>query len=30
LLATLATPVAVNEGAAVTLDLTRITPGALP
>jgi protocatechuate 3,4-dioxygenase beta subunit len=30
LLATLATPVAVNEGAAVTLDLKRITPGALP
>jgi hypothetical protein len=30
LLATLATPVVVNEGASVTLDLKRITPGALP
>ena len=30
LLATLATPVVVNEGASVTLDLKRITPGVLP
>ncbi|HEU4926202.1 MAG TPA: carboxypeptidase-like regulatory domain-containing protein [Vicinamibacterales bacterium] len=30
LLATLATPVVLNEGASVTLDLKRITPGALP
>ena len=30
LLATLATPVVVNEGASVTLDLKRITLGTLP